>query len=31
MAPGLGAKEVEAAARTKSIEAAEYLGTYGRT
>jgi Raf kinase inhibitor-like YbhB/YbcL family protein len=30
-APGLGAAEVEAAARAKSIEAAEYLGTYGRS
>ena len=30
MAPALGAKDVEAAARTKSIEAAEYMGTYGR-
>ncbi len=31
LAPGLGAKEVEAAARTKSIEAAEYMGMYGRS
>jgi Raf kinase inhibitor-like YbhB/YbcL family protein len=30
-APGLGAKEVEAAARRKSIEMAEFLGTYGRS
>jgi Raf kinase inhibitor-like YbhB/YbcL family protein len=29
--PGLGAKEIEAAARAKSIEAAEFMGTYGRT
>ncbi len=29
-APGLGAREVEAAARAKSIEMAEFLGTYGR-
>ncbi len=28
--PGLGAKEVEAAARGKSIEMAESMGTYGR-
>ncbi len=27
----LGAKEIEAAARAKSIEAAEFMGTYGRT
>ncbi|HEY1198623.1 MAG TPA: YbhB/YbcL family Raf kinase inhibitor-like protein [Thermoplasmata archaeon] len=30
-APGLSAKEAETAARTKSIESAEYMGTYGRT
>jgi Raf kinase inhibitor-like YbhB/YbcL family protein len=30
VAPGLGAKEIEAAARAKSIEAAELMGTYGR-
>jgi len=30
-APGLGAKEVEAAARAKAIELAEYMGTYGRS
>ena len=30
-APGLGAKEVEAAARGKAIEAAELMGTYGRS
>ena len=29
-APGLGAKEAEAAARTKSLESAEFMGTYGR-
>ena len=29
--PGLSAKEAETAARTKSIESAEFLGTYGRT
>jgi Raf kinase inhibitor-like YbhB/YbcL family protein len=30
-APGLTAREVEAAARAKSIESAEFMGTYGRT
>jgi phosphatidylethanolamine-binding protein (PEBP) family uncharacterized protein len=30
-APGMTAKEVEASARAKAIEMAEYLGTYGRT
>jgi hypothetical protein len=30
-APGLSANEAETAARAKSIEAAEYMGTYGRT
>lgn len=30
-APGLSAKEAEAAARTKAIESAEFMGTYGRT
>jgi Raf kinase inhibitor-like YbhB/YbcL family protein len=30
-APGLGAKEIEGAARGKSIEMAELMGTYGRT
>ena len=30
-APGLYAKEIEAAARAKSIEEAECMGTYGRT
>jgi len=29
-APGLAAKDVEAAARAKSIEMAEFMGTYGR-
>jgi len=31
VAPGLSAKEIEAAAQAKSIEVAEYMGTYGRT
>ncbi len=31
VAPGLGAKEVEAAARRRSIEMAEFMGTYGRS
>jgi len=30
LAPGLGAKEVEAAAQAKSLEKAEFMGTYGR-
>lgn len=30
-APGLSAKEAEAAARTKAIESAEFMGTYGRS
>jgi Raf kinase inhibitor-like YbhB/YbcL family protein len=30
-APGLSAKDAETAARAKSIEAAEFMGTYGRT
>ena len=29
--PGLGAKEIEAAAKAKSIGAGEFLGTYGRS
>jgi Raf kinase inhibitor-like YbhB/YbcL family protein len=31
VAAGLGAKDVEAAARAKSIEMAEFMGTYGRS
>lgn len=30
-APGLAANEAEAAARTKSIASAEFMGTYGRS
>jgi Raf kinase inhibitor-like YbhB/YbcL family protein len=30
-APGLTAKDAESAARAKSIESAEYMGTYGRS
>ena len=30
-APGLSAKDAETAARAKSIESAEFMGTYGRT
>ena len=29
--PGLGAKDVEAAARSKALEMAEFMGTYGRS
>jgi len=29
--PGLGAKDVEASARTRSIGTAEFMGTYGRS
>jgi len=31
LGPGLNAKDVEAAARAKAIEASQYLGTYGRS
>ena len=31
LAPGLGAQEVEAAARARALESAEFLGTYGRS
>lgn len=31
LAAGLGAKDVESAARSKAIEMAEFMGTYGRS